>query len=162
MITLLELTNSNAIRAAIGVDEASGELDDHVFEDLRLADMLRLELATWLPKSIEDLQDEALAASDPADRAALGLTALQSAATYWCAASLLLTAEISFAVRQEDGQNRSVRKNFDQSDLYEKLMARYNYFRGMVTDLLAPDAPSSIVNWFAGKATPDYDPVTNT
>ncbi|NCC30974.1 MAG: hypothetical protein EOM24_02995, partial [Chloroflexia bacterium] len=59
MISILDLTSSDAVRAAIGIDEASGELDDQVFTDLRIADMLRLELAGWLPDTVEKIQDGA-------------------------------------------------------------------------------------------------------
>jgi hypothetical protein len=162
MISILDLTTSDAVRAAIGIDEASGELDDQVFTDLRIADMLRLELAGWLPDTIEEIQADALMVLDDSDAAALALVALQSAATYWCAATFLLSGEISFATRQEDGQNRSVRQDFDADKLLEKLQSRYAYYKGKVTELLMPTATATLTNWFAGKATPTYDPVTNT
>jgi len=54
-LDILGLTTTEAIRAMIGIDEASRELPDQLFIDLEIEDALRLEFGSWLPVTLDAL-----------------------------------------------------------------------------------------------------------
>jgi hypothetical protein len=73
VLTILgNLTNTDAIRATIGVSEASQEMPDEYFAARRMEGALRLEMSAWLPATLEELEDAADAADDTAAAAVFG------------------------------------------------------------------------------------------
>lgn len=145
---LLNLTTTDAVRAALGIELASGELDDSVFADLRVEDLLELELDSWLPQPRADIL---VGGGRP-------LKLLQSAATYYTAALMLEAGELSFAERHEDGQNKMKRQTHAVQELIDRLLARYRRYRQDLLDALLPQAQGT--GWMAGAARPNVDPVT--
>ncbi|NCC41402.1 MAG: hypothetical protein EOM21_18645 [Gammaproteobacteria bacterium] len=158
MTSILGLTDTDAVRAAIGIAEESGELDDEVFSDLGIGNLLKLELADWLPdyKSIRD--DPLAEIEDTAEE--LKLLLLQGFSTYWCAYTMSLSSDISFALRQEDGQNKMIRQTRDVEELLNRLLTRALQYKSRLLAILSPP-PTLLTNWFVGSAAPNYDPVTN-
>jgi hypothetical protein len=90
MIKLLDgVTDTDAIRAVVGVSEDSRELTDEYFTSRRVEGALRLELSTWLPATLAVLEGAADAASE-GDPAILIWDAVQQAATRLIEAGYLL------------------------------------------------------------------------
>ena len=155
---ILGLTTTEAIRAMIGIDEASRELPDQLFIDLEIEDALRLEFGSWLPVTL----DELLAGADGSGSAAdLAYLASRHAARAWCALEVLQAADISLAQRHSDGQNEFARQTYKVEDLLNRLNASYLRYRDLVLSNLGETVTAS-TTWLAGVATPTYDPVTNT
>lgn len=159
---ILTLTTSAAIRAAIGVSEKSGELEDQVLTDLSMPDLLLLELSSWLPVSIDDVEAGYDGATDETAKAALAWLALKAASTYYCATVVLESGEISFAERYEDGQNKVKRQSTDYQALLDRLAGKYAYYRQQVLTYLETPAEVYANNWMIGSSIPTYDPVTNS
>jgi hypothetical protein len=156
-LDILGLTTSEAVRAFIGIDEASQELPDQLFVDLEIEDALRLEFSSWLPISLEALL---LLNAGSSDNANLAYLAARHAARAWCAMEVLQAAEISIASKHSDGQNEFVRQAYKVADLLARFSAVYNRYRDMVLESL--DQPSTTSpSWMVGRAIPSYDPVTN-
>lgn len=154
---LLGLTTSEAVRAFIGIDEASGELPDQLFLDLEIEDALRLELGTWLPVTLSTL----LAGGDGSGSAAdLAYTAARQAARAWCAMEVLQSAEISLAAKHSDGQNEFSRQAYKVSELLQRFAGVYARYKDMVLSSLGETTTAS-PSWMAALVRPDYDPVTN-
>lgn len=158
MVSILGITDSDAVRAAIGIAEESGELNDSVFTDLRLASLLAADLRGWLPIPYAEILDDPEAEIEETD-SELRVILLNGYATYWCAEALMLSGEISFALRHEDGQNKMVRRSFDQDALMQRFEARYLRYKNQLLELLAPP-PADSTAWFVGASRPAYDPVT--
>ncbi len=155
---LLGVTTTEAVRALIGIDEASGELPDQLFVDWEIEDALRLELGTWLPATLSSILAGGDGTSSPAD---LTYLALRNAGRAWCAWQVLQVGEISIAQKHEDGQNAFSRQAFRFDDLLLRLGALYSKYRDLCLVYAGQTATSS-TSWLAGKSSPTYDPVTNT
>jgi hypothetical protein len=161
-MNILTLTSSEAVRAVIGVSDDSGELQDQTLIDLRIADLLLLELSTWLPKTVIEIETEASASDDETSRASLAYLALKAAATYYCASVVLESGELSFVERYEDGQNKMKRQAFEVSKLHDRLMGKYLDYKQQVLTYTESEAEIFSTRWMAGRSTPSYDPVTNS
>lgn len=154
---LLGLTTSEAVRAFIGIDEASGELPDQLFVDLEIEDALKLEFGTWLPVTLSVL----LAGGDGSGSAAdLAYTAARHAARAWCAMEVLQSAEISIAAKHSDGQNEFSRQAYKVPELLQRFAAVYGRYRDLALTNLGQTVSAS-ASWMVSLASPDYDPVTN-
>jgi hypothetical protein len=158
MIQILNLTNSDAVRAALGISEDSKELEDYVLQELRLDRLLKIELSTWLPTYKEIAEDPLAEVEDTTEE--LRLFLLQGYATYWCAYTMMMTGEVSFALRHEDGQNKMIRQTYDVEELLNRLLTRALQYKSQLLSLISP-SPAALVNWFIGSAQPNYDPITN-
>ena len=154
---LLSVTTTEAVRALIGIDEASGELPDQLFTDFEIEDALQLELGTWLPVSISTVLAGGDGSGDAADLAYL---ALRNACKAWCAWQVLQAGEISIAQKHEDGQNAVTRQSFQLEQLLQRLGGLYSKYRDLCLTYLGQTATSS-TSWLAGISSPAYDPVTN-
>ena len=161
-MNILTLTTSEAVRAALGISDESGELPDQALIDLGIADLLRLDLAEWLPKPILEIENEAAAEPDETARASLAYFALKAAATYFCASLILESGELSFVERYEDGQNKMKRQAFDQDKFLSKITGRYLYYRQQALTYLESPAETFSSSWMVGRSVPSYDPVTNS
>lgn len=155
---LLGVTTTEAVRALIGIDEASGELPDQLFVDWEIEDALRLELGTWLPAPLATI----IAGGDGTGSAAdLTYLALRNAGRAWCAWQVMMAGDISIAQKHDDGQNAFSRQAYKLEDLLQRLGALYSKYRDMCLDFAGQTATSS-TSWLVGKSSPSYDPVTNT
>lgn len=154
---LLNVTTTEAVRALIGIDEASQELPDELFTAFEIEDALQLELGTWLPVSLTTV----LAGGDGSGSAAdLAYLALRSACKAWCAWQVLQAGEISIAMKHEDGQNAVTRQSFQMEQLLQRLGGLYSKYRDLCLSYLGQTVTSS-TSWLAGISSPSYDPVTN-
>ena len=155
---LLSVTTTEAVRALIGIDEASQELPDQLFTDFEIEDALQLELGTWLPVPLSTV----IAGGDGTGGAAdLAYLALRSASKAWCAWQVLQAGEISIAQKHEDGQNAVQRQSFQMEALLQRLGGLYSRYRDLCLNYLGQTVTSS-TSWLAGSSSPSYDPVTNT
>lgn len=160
MITLLgNLTNTDAVRATIGVSEAAQELPDEYFVARRMEGALRLELSSWIPDTLEALEDAADAAEDGADEI-LVWDAMQQAATYWCAWEVVKSAPLALFQKLEDGQNGVTRPVLKQKELLDILSSSYMRYRDLAVEGYNGATTTSSPTWLAGKSTPSFDPVT--
>jgi hypothetical protein len=158
---ILNLTTTQAVRAAVGISGESGELEDQVFVDLDVPSLLRLELSSWIPAPVSEIEAAAFSAADETEPEALAYAALRAASTYYCAILVMESAEISFAERHEDGQNKLKRQAHDTQEILTRLRVRYAGFQQQVLDYLeAPTTAST--SWMIGRSVPAYDPVTNS
>jgi hypothetical protein len=154
---LLSVTTTEAVRALIGIDEASQELPDALFTAFEIEDALQLELGTWLPVPLATV----LAGNDGSgDSADLAYLALRNASKAWCAWQVLQAGEISIAQKHEDGQNAVTRQSFKLEQLLQRLGGLYSKYRDMCLAYLGQTTTSSTA-WLAGISSPAYDPVTN-
>jgi hypothetical protein len=156
-MNILGLTTTAAVRALIGIDEASGELPDSLFTDHEISDGLRLELATWLPVSLATVIAGGDGTGDDGD---LAYISLRQAAKAWCAVTLLQAGEISLAQRHEDGQNKFARQTFDMQAVLERLGGLYARYRELCLLYLGQTVVAS-TSWLVGSSVPAYDPVTD-
>lgn len=161
-MNILTLTSSDAVRAVLGLTEVSGELEDQTLIDLGISNLLLLELSSWLPVSIQAIEDAAASAVDETARANLAYLALKAASAYYCGSVLLDSGELSFAERYEDGQNKMKRQAHDVQALLDRVYGKYLYYRQQVLTYLETPAEVYSANWMVGRSAPNYDPVTNT
>lgn len=161
MLTLLgNLTDTDAVRAVIGVSEASQEFTDSYFTARRMEGALRLELSSWLPATLEELEDAADAADEGADEI-LVWDAVQQAATYWCAFEVVKGAPIALFQKIEDGQNAVQRPVLNHKELLDLLSGSYMRYRDLALEVYNDETPTvASPTWLAGKSTPTFDPVT--
>ena len=159
MSVILELTDTYAVRAAIGVSEESGELDDSVFSDLDISNLLKVELIGWLP-NYKSIRDDPLAKLEDTTEE-LKFLLLKGFSTYWCAYTMSLSSDVSFALRHEDGQNKMIRQTRDVEELLNRLLTQALQYKSRLLAIISPP-PSLLANWFVGSASPNYDPVTNS
>ena len=157
-MNILDLTTTEAVRALIGIDEASGELPDQIFTDFEIEDALQLELATWLPVSLATVLAGSTGTGDDAD---LAYVALRQAAKAWCALTLLQAGEISLAQRHEDGQNKFARQTFEMQAVLERMGGLYARYRELCLLYLGQTVTAS-TSWLVGSSVPAYDPVTDS
>jgi chromosome condensin MukBEF complex kleisin-like MukF subunit len=162
VITLLgNLTNTDAVRAVIGVSEAAQELTDAYFTARRMEGALRLELSTWLPATLEELEDAADAADEGADEI-LVWDACQQAAAYWCAWEVLKSAPIALFQKLEDGQNAVTRPALKQKELLDLMSGSYMKYRDQALGAYNGATATASLTWLSGKAVPTFDPITGS
>jgi hypothetical protein len=161
-MNILTLTTSGAVRAAIGISDESNELPDQTLVDLGIADLLRLELAEWLPVTIVEVETAASQSDDETSRAGLAYLALKASATYYCASVVLEAGELSFVERYEDGQNKMKRLTADMQKLRDRVAAKYLYYKQQALTYLESPAEVFSTSWMVGRSAPSYDPVTNS
>lgn len=157
-VDILTVTTSEAIRATLGVSELAQELPDSYFASRNMAAALRLELSTWLPATLEELEDAADAA-DEGDDAILVWDAVQLASTYWCAWEVAKTAPIAFFQKLGDGQSEVTRPTWDQTELLDLLARGYASYRAKALEFYTGTATTT-ATWLAGVSRPTFDPVT--
>jgi len=160
MAYILTLTTTEAVRAAIGIAEDSGELDDEVFIDLSIEEMLSVWVYSWLTVTIASVKSGNDSASEENDSRVIAWKALTSAATYYCAYLIVLSAPISFAERNEDSNNKMKRPSYDPDKLAQQFLNQANFFKGVCSEKVAQVAVA--VPAFIGISSPSYDPVTNS
>jgi chromosome condensin MukBEF complex kleisin-like MukF subunit len=159
-IDILTVTTTDAVRATLGVSELAQEMPDAYFTSRNIAAALRLELSTWLPATLEELEDAADAA-DEGDDAILVWDAVQLASTYWCAWEVAKTAPIALFQKLEDGQNAVQRPVWDQKALLDMLANGYTTYRDKALEVYTETTPAAATaSWLAGVSSPTFDPVT--
>lgn len=156
---ILGITTTEAVRALIGIDEASQELPDQLFTDFEIEGALSLELGTWLPVTVSTVIEGGDGSGDEGD---LAYIALRSASKAWCAWQVLQAGEISLATKHEDGQNAMTRQSFKTEEILNRLGSLYSRYRELCLSYLGSVALVSSTSWLAGKSSPAYDPVTDT
>lgn len=159
---ILDLIDTASIRAAVGVSEDQDELPDSYFQDLGIASILALELSTWIPSttSVSAIVSAGQTAAE-GTVAWKAYEALKNAAKFYCAWVVLQNRDISLFQRLEDGSNRIIRPVGDSERLLNSMLGFYNRYKAMVLDALS-SATTLSVTWFAGSASPTFNPVTNT
>ena len=156
MIPLLGVTNSDAVRTALGVSDE--ELNDEYIESSEVAIELQEDLADWCSLSISDLIDNFESSTPDADKLRQ-LRLISLYAKYFCAYTIAQAADLLFVERQGDGQNDSQRsRRTSYNDLLNRLSASMNKYRDMV-NASAGDPVSSPASVFSG-VIPGFDPVT--
>jgi len=160
VLTILgNLTNTDAIRATIGVSEASQEMPDEYFAARRMEGALRLEMSAWLPATLEELEDAADAADD-GDSEILTWDAVQQAATYWCAWQIVKSAPLALFQKLSDGQNETVRPALNQKDLLDLFSSSYMRYRDLAVEGYNGEAAAASPDWLIGRSAPTFNPVT--
>jgi hypothetical protein len=154
MSTPILYTDTAAVRAAVGVKDT--EVPDSMITDQQMERQLKTALYGWLP-TYETKYDEGNADGASADQAYLK-DLLISYALFYCCVRVI---EMVLALRQQVGDGKSQVKRFDtdMKALLEVYKGRRDEVQALIEDLVVPTAGD--IDYF-GKATPDYDPVTNT
>jgi len=158
---ILDIIDTAAIRAAIGVSEDQDELPDRYFLDLGIEGILALELSSWLPLTTS-IADIVLAGEGAGTNTTewKAYEALKNAAKFYCAWFVLQNRDISLFQRLEDGSNRIIRPAGDLERLLEAMLGFYNRYKAMVLEALSSTSAVGST-WMAGSSRPTYDPVTN-
>ena len=159
-IDILTVTTSDAVRATLGVSDLAQEMPDGYFASRNIASALRLELSSWLPATLEELEDAADAA-DEGDDAILVWDAVQLASTYWCAWEVAKTAPIALFQKMGDVQNEIQRPVWKQEELLAVLANGYALYRDKALEVYTDATPTTATaSWLAGVSRPTTDPVT--
>lgn len=157
MFTILGLTNSDAIRASLGIVKGV-ELNDAFLTSLKLDEALELEFSDWLPKSVSLYVDLGGSPDSPATQRKLYLL-LSKFSTYFCAALTAIPAQTLFHKRLSDGGNEMERQAVDYEKMQQTLLAQAESYKQRF--LAAVNGTPSAATLF-GAASPSYDPVTDT
>lgn len=147
--------DTDAVRAAVGVKVI--EVPDAMFTDQQMERQLKTALYGWLP-TYEALYDTG-SASDATANEAYVRDLLISYCLFYCAVRVV---EMVRAVRHQVGDGKTEVQRFDTEykELLEVFNARLDEAQGLLESLINA-SPTEGTDYF-GKATPDYDPVTNT
>ena len=160
MISILQLTTSDAVRALLGISEA--ELQDTVITAAAVEDELRLDLGTWLPTDVvlETVIQEGLAADEWSDEQKTYLR-LAAYAKAFCAHYFVANQDNWRLIRLTDGQVDEQRKSsVDLEALARYLQGLMGSHKTAFLALVAPATTTPVSMTVMGKARPTYDPVT--
>lgn len=154
MMTLLQLTDTDAVRATLGVEER--ELPDSVFINGQYEVELELRLLGWLTTA----QKDAIMGASSTDAERRKQQLLVTWAKYQTA--VIATTHLVLGIAQEvtDGQDAYKRSPSDWKALAASLQARADEMRN--TLLLLLDSGTVTTFSIVGSAAPGYDPVTGT
>lgn len=159
MHTILGLTDTNAVRAALGVIEE--EVPDEHFINHDVAGELDIDLTEWLPDGTSLLTYIEASESDSPDPEELKVFKLLSFySKYFCALLVAQASDLLFVEQVSDGQNetrRSRRSSYDS--LLAKLEGSADKYKKMVLEELG--AATTAAATLFSRATPAYDPVLN-
>lgn len=155
MLPLTEYTDTDAVRAVVGVTD--NEVPDLMLTQQGMALSLTLDLGEWLPAHA-DIYAEG-AAQSPTEAQLQKWQYLQLYAQFYCAASLIEFMQLAVPQMIGDGKDEMRRfTNFDFDKLLAKFkaaVARYKTRLLEASGAVADTAPPSLL----GAAVPDYDPV---
>lgn len=161
MISIAQLTTSDAVRGLLGVSEA--ELPDEIITAAAVDEELLLDLSTWLPNDVV-LVDIIVAGSAAAEGTEdwATLARLSAYAKAFGAHFFVLSQENWRLTRLGDGQIAEQRKDaVDLEALAKALQGLMGRHRAAFLELVTPEAvPSSARVTLAGASKPSYDPVT--
>jgi len=159
MISILDLTTSDAVRATLGVDEE--ELSDQVFVDADLQNELVIDLSEWVPStiSVEDIVSDGESA-DQGSQEHLQYARLSSYAKAFCALFLLVSGDNWRLIRLTDGNvDERRRSDTDMEALQEYLNGLLNKHRIGFLDLVE-NTDTTISFGIFGVSSLTSDPVT--
>ena len=150
MAALTVYTNTDAVRAALGLDADHYEVPDSMLVNRNMDLELLEDLDDWLPTHAA-----IWAAADAGSPSAAEIRAgrqLQLYAMWFCAAML---AEVWLAMPSSisDGQNRVQRFDLDLEKLLENARAKRDKYKEQIV-------PTVSAATFIAGVSPDYDPVT--
>lgn len=156
MIPIL-YTNSDAVRAAIGIKER--DYSDKDISNFNLEKKLSLDLRAWLPShaAISEAAEQATATDGEKDMGA----ALELYSTAFAALDMLQTLRLGVAQSVSDGKNQFSRfSSVDWAALETALIANMRQYRRLLEDAVSgvstgPTVPAMFIG--VGLAT---DPVT--
>ena len=153
MAPISQYTNSDAVRAAIGVDDE--DVDDNVFKDRSMDVELLVDLDTWVAT-----HSTIWTAGDPASSpSATEITErryLQMYAMWFCATKL---AALRLSMPQMVGDGKSEMRRFQEINweaVMENAQAEAANYKRLLEDELGVAAGAVTV---MSKASPGYDPV---
>ena len=147
--------DTDAVRAVVGVKVK--EVPDAMFTDQQMERQLKTALYGWLP-TYEALYDTGSAGGATADQSYIR-DLITSYCLFYCAVRVI---EMVLALRHQVGDGKSEVKRFDTDfkELLEVFNARLDEAQGLLEDLTSTGGTDGAQ--YFGKATPDYDPVSNT
>lgn len=147
-------TDSDAVRAAVGVKDV--EVPDSMLLNQDIERQLKTALYGWLPTyaALHTAGTDAGATDDEKYINDL----LISYCLFWACVRVL---EMSLSQRKSigDGKTQIERFDVDRKELIAAYKARLDEAKHLLDDLVNTSAGSTS---FFGKASPEYDPVTNT
>lgn len=147
-------TDTDAIRAVTGIKEV--EISDSMLTDQQLERQLKTALYGWLP-TYATVYSAGVAGGASADEI-YRKDLLVSYCLYFGAVRLV---EMIMALRQSvgDGKSEVARFNLNWLELLEVFKDRLEEAKALLDELINPSSGGPA---YFGKASPDYDPVTNT
>lgn len=155
MLPLTEYTDTDAVRAVVGVTD--NEVPDLMLTQQGLTLSLTLDLGEWLP-SHATIYAEGNAQS-PTESQLQKWRYLQLYSQFYCATSLVEFMQLAVPQMIGDGKDEMRRfTNFDFDKLLAKFKAAVARYRTRLLEAsgtAADTAPPSLL----GAAVPDYDPV---
>ena len=154
MSTPILYTDTSAVRAAVGIKET--EVPETMITDQGMERQLKTALYGWVP-TYEALYD-AGNASGATEQEAYIKDLLVSYCLFFICVRLI---EMVLALRRQvgDGKSQVARFDTDYKTLLEMYTKRRDEIQTLIEDQITPSTGG--VQYF-GKATPDYDPVSNT
>ncbi len=143
-VAITEYTDTDRVRAALGVDSA--DVSDNVLVDMQLDIELIVNLLSWVPGY--------------ASLTSTSLDVLKLYAATFCALSALHGRELLYPISFKDGKAETRRFPLDIEKVKDNLAVRLAGFKKSLASLegitLAPETHS---NYIFGGAAPNYDPV---
>lgn len=150
MAALTNYTNTDAVRAALGLDADHYEVPDTMMTNRNMDLELLEDLDGWLPTHAT-VWTLANAGSPTVDEARDGRR-LQLYSMWFCAA-LLAEVWLAMPVMISDGQNRVQRFDIDLAKLRDMAVAH----REKLKEELVPTVTAAV---FVARVSPSYDPVS--
>jgi hypothetical protein len=155
-ISFLALTDTDEIRATIGVDDT--DLEDSIICDRKPEEDLEADLLGWVP-TYQTVMSEGLASS-PTTEQRLKFLKLKIYSKYFLSALVCASGINSILQKQSDGANEAIRfTNVKLSELVEKLQNKADAVKEELQDLIDPSLEDAYDHF--GTASPTYDPVIN-
>ena len=154
-VSILGLTDTDEIRAAIGSDDK--DLSDTAITNFNPKNDLRADLLIWVPTYQTIISEGAVEV--PTTDQELKLLQLKLYAKYFTSWLVASSAQNSLVQKVSDGSNEMSRfTNVKMTDLIDRLEARANGIRTSLEKLITPESSSSFSQF--GTAAPAVDQVT--
>ena len=152
-VSIGQLTTSDAVRSAVGLEEK--DLPDEFFIAHDFGLELGLDLLKWFPTWADHIR------ADPAEPNVEH--ALFAYAKYWVAWTMAISHTTYTLSGLSDGQNEIRRQADHRSrELIASLRRKWSNYRALLISLLPGEAlDTSPTRTFLSGASPSFDPVTN-
>ena len=154
-IPLLSLTDSDEVRATVGVDDS--DFPDATVSAMGLDNDLEADLLTWLPTYTTVISEGTT--GTPTSDQRLKYLNLKNYAKYFCAYLVASASQLMAPQKESDGANELQRFTTDKlTDLLARLSAKRDKYR---SDIEYQENAGSYTHSLFSTVSPTYDPVAN-
>ena len=147
------------IRNAVGVSEA--ELSDGEIDSSGLEYELQLETDLWLPEAADTDAIYTDGTNPSATRTErIRYYAFSTYLKNYAGYLLFNSGKLKFAKKISDSDNSIERFDWVESEIIQRLLSQANKAQNQVLDSYGVETEPYLTGVYAGKSSPDFDPVT--